>query len=288
MSNRTGTLHVVATPIGNLGDISPRACEVLGSADHIAAEDTRHSRQLLQRLGLQGSLISLHEHNESARVERLTDWLANGESVALISDAGTPLISDPGYRLVRAVHRAGYPVLTVPGPSSVIAALSIAGLPTDRFSYEGFLPSRAGPRQRRLQALADTACTQVFLEAGRRLPATLEAMEHAFGAEREAAICRELTKRFETTRVDALAGLRAWVAGDSDQCRGEFVLVVGPAPEPAVAPAPGLPATDELVRLLRHEGLGAKSTARVLARLTGASVNQLYQQVLEQDSNPRG
>ena len=286
MSNRTGTLHVVATPIGNVGDISARACEVLGSVEHVAAEDTRHSRQLLQRLGIRATLVSLHEHNETARVEQLVGWLANGESVALISDAGTPLISDPGYRLVRAVHEAGYPVLTVPGPSSVIAALSIAGLPTDRFFYEGFLPSRAGARRRRLEALAETSCTQIFLEAGRRLPATLEAMENAFGAHREVAVCRELTKRYETTRVDTLAALRAWIADDRNQCRGEFVLVVAPAPAPPVS-AQG-PATDELLRLLREEGLGAKSTARVLARLTGASVNDLYAQVLADDATADG
>ena len=283
MSNRTGQLHVVATPIGNLGDISARACEILASVDHIAAEDTRHSRQLLQRLGIRGALISLHEHNETERIERILGWLESGESVALVSDAGTPLISDPGYRLVRAVHAAGYPVLTVPGPSSVIAALSIAGLPTDRFFYEGFLPARAGPRRRRLETLANAAHTLVFLEAGRRLVATLEAMVAIFGAAREAAVCRELTKRFETTRTDSLSNLLEWVQADSDQVRGEFVLLVGP---PSQAPSPeaaAIPATDELVRMLRREGLGAKSTARVVARLTGESVNSVYRQAAGQD-----
>ena len=283
MSNRTGQLHVVATPIGNLGDISARACEILASVDHIAAEDTRHSRQLLQRLGIRGVLVSLHEHNETERIERILGWLEAGESVALVSDAGTPLISDPGYRLVRAVHAAGYPVLTVPGPSSVIAALSIAGLPTDRFFYEGFLPARAGPRRRRLETLANAAHTLVFLEAGRRLVATLEAMVAIFGAAREAAVCRELTKRFETTRTDSLSNLLEWVQADSDQVRGEFVLVVGPPPQAPSPEAAAIPATDELVRMLRREGLGAKSTARVVARLTGESINSLYRQAAEQD-----
>ena len=283
MSNRTGQLHVVATPIGNLGDISARACEILASVDHIAAEDTRHSRQLLQRLGIRGALVSLHEHNETERIERILGWLEAGESVALVSDAGTPLISDPGYRLVRAVHATGHPVLTVPGPSSVIAALSIAGLPTDRFLYEGFLPSRAGPRHRRLETLASAAHTLVFLEAGRRLVATLEAMVAIFGAAREAAVCRELTKRFETTRTDSLSNLLEWVQADSDQVRGEFVLVVGPPPQAPSPEAAAIPATDELVRMLRREGLGAKSTARVVARLTGESINSLYRQAAEQD-----
>lgn len=278
MSNRTGGLHVIATPIGNLGDISQRACETLAAVDHIAAEDTRHSRRLLDHLGIQASLVSLHEHNESQRVERLLGWLEAGDAVGLISDAGTPLISDPGYRLVRAVHAAGFPVLTVPGPSSVIAALSIAGLPTDRFAFEGFLPARDAARRRRLEGLADCSQTQVFLEAGRRIRATLEAMRAVFGDEREAAICRELTKRFETTRVDTLANLVDWLSTDANQVRGEFVLVIGPPTESRPAGASSLPATDALIALLRDEGLGAKSTARVVARLTGEPVNQLYRQ----------
>ena len=284
MSNRTGQLHVVATPIGNLGDISNRACEILASVDHIAAEDTRHSRQLLQRLGIRGALISLHEHNETERIELIRRWLEAGESVALVSDAGTPLISDPGYRLVRALHAAGYPVLTVPGPSSITAALSIAGLPTDRFFFEGFLPPKAGPRYRRLEALADAAHTLVFLEAGRRLVATLEAMVAVFGAAREAAVCRELTKRFETTRTDSLSNLLAWVKADSDQVRGEFVLVVGPPLQTSPNEAAAVPAADELVRMLRQEGMGARSTARVVARLTGASVNSLYRRAAGEDA----
>lgn len=288
MSNRTGQLHVVATPIGNLGDVSARACEILASVDHIAAEDTRHSRQLLQRLGIHGALVSLHEHNEMDRIERILSWLEAGESVALVSDAGTPLISDPGYRLVRAVHASGYPVLTVPGPSSVIAALSIAGLPTDRFFYEGFLPPRVGPRRRRLEALAESAHTLVFLEAGRRVVATLEAMVAVFGGAREAAICRELTKRFETTRTDSLSKLLEWVQADSDQVRGEFVLVVGPSSQAPLSTTAALPATDELVHMLRQEGLGAKSTARVVARLTGESINSVYRRAAGQGSETHG
>ncbi|RZU97903.1 16S rRNA (cytidine(1402)-2'-O)-methyltransferase [Spiribacter vilamensis] len=287
MSNRTGQLHVVATPIGNLGDISARACEILASVDHIAAEDTRHSRQLLQRLGIKGALVSLHEHNETERIERVLGWLDAGESVALISDAGTPLISDPGYRLVRALHAAGYPVLAVPGPSSVIAALSIAGLPTDRFFYEGFLPPRAGPRRRRLEALASAGHTLVFLEAGRRVLATLEVMVDVFGGERESAVCRELTKRFETTRTDSLSNLLEWVQADSDQVRGEFVLVVGPPPQAPSPEAVSIPAAEELVRMLRREGLGARSTARVVARLTGESTNNLYRQATEEDRDTK-
>ncbi len=277
MSNIPGRLHVVATPIGNLGDISQRAVATLTEADLVAAEDTRHSARLLTALGIHRPMISLHEHNEEERVALLKAKLEAGQDVALISDAGTPLISDPGYRLVRSLQQAGLDVLSVPGPSSVIAALSVSGLPTDRFFFEGFLPARASARRRRLAELAECDHTLVMFEVGRRLPGTLEDMIAVFGGTRQAAISRELTKRHETTRLGDLQGLTAWLAQDPNHQRGEFVLMVGPAPDKPSRPR--VPAADELLSLLRAEGLGARAAARLAARLTGESANSLYAQL---------
>ncbi|MEX0385507.1 16S rRNA (cytidine(1402)-2'-O)-methyltransferase [Spiribacter onubensis] len=282
MSNESGRLFVVATPIGNLGDLSDRAREVLATVHRIAAEDTRRSGQLLGRLGIRGRMISLHEHNESERVERILSCLAAGESIALVSDAGTPLISDPGYRLVRATREAGFEVLAVPGPSSVIAALSVAGLPTDRFFFEGFLPARTAARRRRLERLAGQPHTLVFLEAGRRVPAALDDLAEILGAGRESAVCRELTKRFETTRSGSLAQLAEWIRGDADRMRGEFVILVGPGVEDRAPAAATVPDTATLLQMLRGEGLGAKAAARVTARITGESANALYDRAVQE------
>ena len=276
MSNQPGQLHVVATPIGNLGDLSARARDVLAAASLVAAEDTRHTGRLLNNLGVRRPLLSLHEHNETARIERLRDVLESGGDVALVSDAGTPLISDPGFRVVRGLRLAGFEVLAVPGPSSITAALSVAGLPTDRFFFEGFLPARSGARRRRLEALAGLDHTLVVLEAGRRIQATLQDLCATVGAEREGAICRELTKRHESTYLDTLGGLADALAADSNRLRGEFVLLVGPAPTTSSTPA--LPPSADLLALLRAEGLGARAAARVTARLTGESANALYKE----------
>ncbi|MEX0449425.1 16S rRNA (cytidine(1402)-2'-O)-methyltransferase [Spiribacter sp. 221] len=282
MSNESGRLFVVATPIGNLGDLSDRAREVLATVHRIAAEDTRRSGQLLGRLGIRGRMISLHQHNESERVERILSCLAAGESIALVSDAGTPLISDPGYRLVRATREAGFEVLAVPGPSSVIAALSVAGLPTDRFFFEGFLPARTAARRRRLERLAGQPHTLVFLEAGRRVPAALDDLAEILGAGRESAVCRELTKRFETTRSGSLAQLAEWIRGDADRMRGEFVILVGPGVEDRAPAAATVLDTATLLQMLRAEGLGAKAAARVTARITGESANALYDRAVQE------
>ena len=276
MSNHPGRLFVVATPIGNLGDLSDRARAVLADVDRIAVEDTRHSGRLLARLGIRAALISVHEHNEAERVAGIVEMLAAGESVALISDAGTPLISDPGYRLVRAAREAGFEVLAVPGPSSVIAALSVAGLPTDRFFFEGFLPARASARRRRLEALAGLEHTLVVLETGRRLGAALDDLAAVYGREREAVICRELTKRHETTLHGSLAELAREVDEDPAQRRGEFVVLIAPAPRPTGSGPERGATTDRLLALLRAEGLGARAAARVAARVTGESANALY------------
>lgn len=280
MSNEPGRLYVVATPIGNLDDITRRAVAVLGSVAAIAAEDTRHTAQLLAHLGLRRPLISLHEHNEGERTGPLLERLAAGESLALVSDAGTPLVSDPGYRLVRAARTAGLPVLAVPGPSSVTAALSVAGLPTDRFRYEGFLPARASARRRRLAELAAVDCTLVLLESSHRLAAALADLAQVLGGGREAVLARELTKAFETVRLDRLDALAEWVATDRDQQRGEHVILVAGADAP---PAVAGPSADEVLRVLRDEGLGAKQAARIAARLTGAPKNALYRRIIGAD-----
>ncbi len=220
MSIEPGVLYVVATPIGNLGDISERALSTLREADVVAAEDTRHSKSLLAHFGIQRRLLSLHEHNEEARLSSLLAELAAGASVALISDAGTPLISDPGYRLVREARRAGVRVLAVPGPSSLTAALSVAGLPTDRFCFEGFLPAKGEARRRRLQALATESRTLVFLESSHRIESMVADLAGVLGADRELAVCRELTKQYETVLWGGAAEIAERIAGGSPAAQG--------------------------------------------------------------------
>ncbi len=274
MSNAPGKLYVVATPIGNLGDISARARDVLDDVDRIAAEDTRQTQKLLAHLGIHTPMISLHEHNEAERAERLVAALLAGETLALVSDAGTPLISDPGYRLVRAVRQAGAEVVAIPGPSSVTAALSIAGLPTDRFFFEGFLPARSKARRERLSTLSALPHSIVLFEAGRRLRATLQDIAAVMGEAREIALCRELTKRFEQVVTGSLATVIEQVNADLNTVRGELVIVVAPGVE-AVPTAAKVNSAD-LLAMLRAEGLGAKASARIASAVTGEAVNTLY------------
>jgi 16S rRNA (cytidine1402-2'-O)-methyltransferase len=221
-----GRLEVVGTPIGNLGDLTPRAREVLGSADLIAAEDTRRTATLLAAIGISGKLISLHEHNESSRIDALVAELKAGKTVALVSDAGTPLLSDPGYALVRAAAAAGIEVRAVPGASALTAALSIAGLPTDRLVFEGFLPARAGERRTALARLAVETRTLVLFEAPHRIAATLADLVHLFGAQRRAVIARELTKLHEAVYRGTLAELSAVAQFDPNLARGEITLLI--------------------------------------------------------------
>jgi 16S rRNA (cytidine1402-2'-O)-methyltransferase len=221
-----GRLEVVGTPIGNLGDLTPRAREVLGSADLIAAEDTRRTATLLAAIGISGKLISLHEHNESSRIDALVAELKAGKTVALVSDAGTPLLSDPGYALVRAAAAAGIEVRAVPGASALTAALSIAGLPTDRLVFEGFLPARAGERRSALARLAVETRTLVLFEAPHRIAATLADLVHLFGAPRRAVIARELTKLHEAVYRGTLAELSAVAQSDPNLARGEITLLI--------------------------------------------------------------
>ena len=270
MMNASGTLWVVATPIGNLDDLSPRAKSLLESVPLIAAEDTRVSSRLLAGRAERAEMVSLHEHNESRVVERLIEKLLGGSDIALVSDAGTPLISDPGYRLVAAAHDADVPVRTVPGPCAATAALSIAGLATDRFWFEGFLPPKPGARRKRLGELAGQAATLIFYAPARDLPAVLEDMTAAFGPDRRATLARELTKLHETVRRDALLPLHDWVVADTDQQRGEAVLVVAGSEDTAPAVDP-----NALAKELARE-LPPSRAAKVLARLTGMNRQEAF------------
>ena len=273
-----GCLYIVATPIGNLEDITRRAVAVLGEVDAIAAEDTRHSRSLLQHLGLNTPLIALHEHNETAAAEKVVTRLRNGEAVALVSDAGTPLISDPGFILVREARRAGIPVIPVPGASSILAALSCSGLPTDRFIFEGFLPAKAGARLKRLNELAGEQRTQVYFEAPHRIEACLSDMHEAFGAARQAVVARELTKTWETFLTGTLAELLEQVRADANQSRGEIVVVVAGHEKQAQMDAEAQRLLDVLL-----EELPLKQASALAAKFTGLNKKQLYQAGLDRN-----
>jgi 16S rRNA (cytidine1402-2'-O)-methyltransferase len=275
-----GTLYVVATPIGNLTDWSPRAREVLASVDLIAAEDTRHSRKLLQHFGIATPLTAMHAHNEQQRVEDLLGRLRGGQSLALISDAGTPLLSDPGFPLVRAALRAGVRVSPIPGPSAAMAALSVCGLPSDRFTFEGFLPAKGTARKARLAELLDETRTLIFFEAPHRLLDALRDMAVVLGAEREATLARELTKTFETVRLGTLGALADWVAGDEDQQRGECVILVRGA-APLVAEETAGIGQEALLRSLLAHGVPVKGAAAIAADLLGGSKKTYYQICLE-------
>jgi 16S rRNA (cytidine1402-2'-O)-methyltransferase len=267
-----GTLFVVATPIGNLADLSPRALATLKAVAAICAEDTRHTRQLLAHYGVEKPLVALHEHNEGEIADKLVARLTAGESLALVSDAGTPLVSDPGYRLVRAARAAGVKVSPIPGASAVIAALSVAGLASDRFVFEGFLPAKAAARRERLARLAAELRTLVFYESAHRIEDSLADMAAAFGAERPAVLARELTKLFETVLDGTLAAVRTQVAADPNQRRGEFVVIVQGAGEDADAKV--VEGRRLYTKLSEH--LPPSTAAKVAADLSGAPRKALY------------
>jgi len=273
-----GRLEVIATPIGNLGDLSTRARDALAAADLIAAEDTRRTAQLLHALGIEGRLISLHEHNEESRLQQLLTQLAAGKLIALVSDAGTPLLSDPGFALVRAAANAGFEVRAIPGASAVTAALSVAGLATDRFVFEGFLPAKGGPRRALLSRLSLEARTLVFFEAPHRLAATLADLAAAFGAERAAVVARELTKLHEQVYRGSLSELVALAQQDADITRGECTLVVaGAPPQPALSGDAQL-LTRALTLLL--EELPPARAAAIASQLAGCTRNEAYELAL--------
>ena len=265
-------LHVVATPIGNLDDITLRALRVLAEVDVIAAEDTRHTRVLLSHYDIDTPMLALHEHNEDKAAPKLVARLENGQAIALVSDAGTPLLSDPGFRLVRAAAEAGITISTVPGPSAITAALSICGIATDRFTFEGFLPQKQSARIGLLSALQDEPRTVILFESSHRIVASLQDMETVLGSGREASICREMTKQFETVLRGNLADLRRRLEEDPNQRKGEFVIVLsgGEVDYPAA-----LGKAMELGHALQ-EYLPISQAARVAARVCGVSRRELY------------
>jgi 16S rRNA (cytidine1402-2'-O)-methyltransferase len=274
----TGILFVVATPIGNLDDLSSRARDVLARVDIVAAEDTRVTGRLLSHLAIRVRQVSLHDYNEESRSASLIEHLKSGDSVAIVSDAGTPLISDPGYRLIHLAHAAGITVSPVPGPSAAVAALSAAGLPTDRFAFEGFLPAKASARQKRLERLKDQAQTLVFFESVHRIAATLQDMIGAFGAAREAFIGRELTKRHEQCVAMDLAGLAAMLADGRIPAKGEFVLVVAgqQAADAAEEDVRGIALLEALVDVLP-----GKQAVDIVTHVFGGSRKAWYQRMLD-------
>lgn len=269
----SGALFLVATPIGNLEDLSARAQVVLAQADLIAAEDTRHTGLLLKRLDITRPLVSLHEHNEQARAARLVSRLADGETIAVVADAGTPLISDPGYELVRAAIAQGITVVAVPGPCAAIVALTVSGLATDRFAFEGFLPSRRQARRARLEQLRSEQRTLVFYEAPHRLAAVLADLGAVFGAERRACVARELTKAFESVYRGGLHELAQAAANDPNMSRGEIVLVIQGAVEQESTAAPDV---EQIVGILARE-LPPAQAAKLASRITGLPRARLYE-----------
>jgi 16S rRNA (cytidine1402-2'-O)-methyltransferase len=278
-----GTLYVVATPIGNLDDITARALRVLREVSLIAAEDTRHSARLMQHFGIGTPLAACHEHNEREQGSHFITRLLSGADVALISDAGTPLISDPGYHLVRNARAAGIRVVPVPGPSALITALSAAGLPSDRFIFEGFLPAKTAGRRARLEQVKEEPRTLIFYEAPHRILECLEDMQLVFGGERPALLARELTKTFETLKGLPLADLSAWVAADSNQQRGECVVLVAGWQAPEGDDALSVEALRVLDLLLQD--LPLKRAAALAAEITGVRKNLLYQAALDRQKD---
>jgi len=274
-------LYIVATPIGNLQDFTPRAIETLNNVHLIAAEDTRHSARLMAHFNINTPLISVHEHNERQRVDRILQHLQQGESVALISDAGTPVISDPGFVVVRAVREAGFRVVPVPGCVAFVTALCASGLPSDRFSFEGFPPHKSSGRKQFYAERSGLPHTLVFYESPHRVLSSIEDMIEVFGGERRAAVARELTKTFETIHSATLAELQVWMASDSNQQRGEFVLMVEGAP-----PVENDGLDEEALKVLDIllAELSVKQASALAAQITGVKKKLLYQAALERKS----
>ncbi len=271
-----GTLYLVATPIGNLADITQRAISVLELVDIIAAEDTRHSQRLLSHLGIQTRLLAYHEHNEDRVTAKLLDYLASGTSIALISDAGTPLISDPGYRLVSQAHDRELKVVPIPGVCAAIAALSAAGLATDSFAFEGFPPAKQGARLRFLEQFSEQRQTMIFYVSCHRIIETLKDMQTVFGGNRRVSFAREISKTFETIKRMELSALIDWVEADSNQRKGEIVLVV----EGEKTEATDKNQIDHYLSILLAE-LPVKQSVKLVVKLTGENKNDIYKRALE-------
>ena len=275
------TLYIVATPIGNLADISQRAIDVLTQVDVIACEDTRHTKKLLSAFSINNKTLSLHDHNERQRQEQVATMLKEGKSIALVSDAGTPLISDPGFHLVRHCRSLGLKVSPIPGACAAISALSVAGLPTDRFSFEGFLPSKSGARQATLQALANEPRTMVFYDAPRRAIDTVKDIVTTLGGERYIVIARELTKTFETIHSDSAENLLNWLEQDANQLKGEMVLIIEgyQAAENEISAE-----VINTLKLLLAE-MKPKKACAITAEIHGVKKNALYEVALSLKAN---
>lgn len=271
-----GLLYIVATPIGNLADISERAIEILNQVDLIAAEDTRHSKTMLERCGIKTKICAYHEHNESQLTEKLIQQLLGGESIALISDAGTPLINDPGYKLVVAAHDDAIKVIPIPGPSAIITALSASGLPTSKFIFEGYLPAKTEARKKRLQELISESRTLVFYEAPHRIVESIKAMQEIFGDDRRVTIARELTKQFEQIVRDSLSSINGKLESEEIKIKGEFVIIVEGAKETNIS-------DEEVLRInqILSEKLSPKDAAGLTAKITGKKKNEVYKLALE-------
>lgn len=275
-SNSTsGSLYVVATPIGNLDDFSQRAIQVLQNVDLILAEDTRQTGKLLQHYAIKTQARSYHQHNEAQLLDKHVALIQEGKSIALVSDAGTPLISDPGFPLVRAARQQCLQVVPIPGACAVVAALSVAGLPVSRFCFEGFLPAKNAARLQQLQQLKDETRTLVFYESTHRITACIDDMAEMFGVDRRAVIARELTKTFEQIHLDTFAGLKTWLLSSADHLKGEFVIIV----DGAQADHEDNSSARKLLGLLLPH-VGVKQAAQITAEFSGSGRNQMYELAL--------
>ncbi len=281
VSNDSGTIYVVATPIGNLADISWRAIETLKRVDTILAEDTRHTMALLRHYGVATRCFSFHEHNERHQSARLCERVAQGATIALVSDAGTPLISDPGFYFVRMARAKNLHIVPIPGANAMVSALSVAGLPSDRFIFEGFLPAKAEMRKKYLMTMQHEPRTLIFYEAPHRLLATLQCMGEVFGGTRDVVLARELTKRYETVKKLSLSEMLQWVDESRDQTKGEMVLLVAGADKLSQGPQE----IQKMLTILLDE-MPLKQAAHVAAKLTGGKKNELYQLALQLKNNP--
>lgn len=274
MQEISGTLFIVATPIGNLGDITTRAIETLSAVDKIYAEDTRNSLKLLHYFNIKTSISALHDHNETQKIDEVAGLLEQGKNLALISDAGTPLISDPGYKLVRELGKKGFSIVPIPGASAIITALSIAGIPTNKFSFEGFLPAKASGRLQALTCNAKSTYTQVYYESSHRIVVCIDNMVEVMGGNREVALARELTKLYEQVYRGTLSELSDWLKSDSNHQKGEFVIILKAYDSDEVMTSTELD-NNELIRILAME-LPAKQAAAITAKLTKLSKNEAY------------
>ena len=282
MPTEPGTLYVVATPIGNLEDLSPRAQRILSTVDLILAEDTRHSRKLLTAFNIKTEMLACHENNEERLTPQVISRLSAGANVALVADAGTPLISDPGFKLVRQAHAENIPVSPVPGPAALIAALSAAGIAPAKFLFEGFAPSRAEARFKHLQKLSAADYTMIFYEAPHRIKTFLADAASIFGEDRQASVARELTKKFETIRCGTLGGLIEWMNNDPDQGRGEFVIIIAGA----AGKKTDMPELAAMLKVLL-KSLTLKQSVQIATELSGGGRNEIYNLAvtLQQDSS---